>query len=206
MGWLLLALLVAVMVGMAMVSWQRLSVTFWVRGEALTWVMGFRVAWIWWQFGDSWLIPKTPAAHASAGMSFDPSLVHDGLWVLSWYRHFIHRAWHCVRVTQFQCEGTIGLGEAADTGMAVGAMSSLIGWWLAYHILPQTRQARPSMGVQPNWDQPDFRFHLLTRFWFRPWSLMVAAFQSFGVQILGGWRLHTLRRVQHGHVSGGTHG
>lgn len=206
MGWLLLGVLVLSGMGMAGLSWRPLFVKFWVQGDALTWVMGFHVDWVWWHFGESWLVPQTPAAHASPGMSFDPSRVRDGLCVLSWFRHLIHRAWPRVRVTEFICEGAVGFGDASDTAMTVGALSSLVGWWVVYHILPQMGHTPPRIHVEPQWDQPTLRLQFRTRFWFRPSSLIVAALQSFAVQVSTGRRRQKLRGVQHGNISGGTRG
>ncbi len=205
MAWLLLGILALLALGVGL-AWQPMFVTFWVRGHTLTWVMGFQVHWLWWHFGDDWLIPQTPAAHASGGMSFDPSLVKDGLWVVSWYRSFLQRAWSSVRFTRCDCHATIGLGEASDTALAIGAISALLGWWLVHRILPQAGTTRPSVKVEPNWNQADFHFHLATQFWFRPSFMTVAALHSLVAEIRDGVRPHKLRRVQHGHIPGGTLG
>lgn len=204
--WLLLGIVAVAVSGVVGVSFSPLFVTFWVKGEALTWAMGFRAHWLGRHFGDEWLIPQTPAAHATRGMSFDPSMVRDGLWVLSWFRHFIRRAWPEVRVTHFECDATLGLGEASDTGLVVGAISSLLGWWLVERILPQSQKTTPGMHVEPNWKRPELCFRLTTKFWFRPSSMARAAIESLGTQIFGWWRLHKTRRVQHGYSPDGRFG
>ncbi len=206
MIWVLLAITAVVLSGVLYAIYTPLFVTFWIKGEALTWAMGFQAHWLGRQFGDAWLIPKTPAAHASRGMSFDPSMIKDGLWVLTWYRHFIRRAWPQVRMTHFECDGTIGVGQASDTGLLVGAVSSLLGWWLVERIVPQSQKTRPGMHIEPNWNRPDFCFRLTTKFWFRPSAMAWAAVESLGAQIFGWWPIHTMRRVQHGHNPDGRPG
>jgi hypothetical protein len=203
MLWLLLGIAAMVLGGVVGLIFTPLYVTFWIRGEALTWAMGFQAHWLGRQFGDEWLIPKTPAAHASRGMSFDPSLVKDGLWMLSWYRHFIRRAWPQVQMTHFDCDAIVGLGEASDTGLLVGPISSLLGWWLVERIVPQSQKIRPRMHVEPNWNRPEFCFRLTTKFWLRPSAMVRAAIESLGAQAFGRWPIHTIRRVQHGHSPDG---
>ena len=172
-----ITLAIAIMGAVLILLRQPLTVQVWIHGGGLTWKMGLAVHWLVFTMGDSWQIPRSPAAQTKPGMSFDPKRIRKGWHVLGWYRRFVEILWRRCQVTQFSVDAELGLGEASDTGLVFGMVASGIGWWLTHRIQPQATRP-PVIDVEPVWDHTAFSGHLQGEFNVEPRAVLSSLFAS----------------------------
>jgi hypothetical protein len=160
---------------------QPLTFQVWIHGGGITWEMGFAIRWLIFVMGDSWQIPRSPAAQTQPGMSFDPKRIRKGWHVLGWYRRFVEVLWCRCQVTNFSVHAEFGLGEASDTGLVFGMVVGGIGWWLTHRIQPQAITL-PVMDVEPAWDRAAFSGQLRGEFKVEPRAILFSLLTSLATK------------------------
>ncbi|MCL4318470.1 MAG: DUF2953 domain-containing protein [Firmicutes bacterium] len=178
---LCITLVIAIMGAILILLRQPLTVQVWIHGGGITWEMGFAVHWLGFAMGDSWQIPRSPAAQSQPGMSFDPKRIRKGWHVLRWYRRFVEVLWRRCQVTKFSVDAEVGLSDASDTGLVCGMVAGGIGWWLTHRIHPQA-VTPPVMDVEPVWDHAAFAGHLKGEFSVEPRAILASLFESLAIK------------------------
>lgn len=169
-----------VLVG-AIVTWLVLRPMLWhawAHGEGRHWTMGFRMRYLGWTVGDEWQVPRSPANGTMHGTVFDPSMISEGLWVVSHYMRFIGALWRRMVIDAFVTTAKVGVGDPAQTATIMGYVTWGLALWTNSRIAPRS-DVPPTLGVNPHWNGPEVAGNFSSIFRLRPVDIIYAVWDSF---------------------------
>lgn len=149
---MILALLVLVFLVFWAFLRQNWTTTLTIEFENWQWTMAIGLRFWRWSLYEKFSLPRTPANPGMPGRAFDPRQVEEGLFFYDVFRHMIRDITHRCLVEDFALIINLGVSDAAATARGIGAVSGVIGWWMAHRVGPITAGA-PKFVVQPRWNQ-----------------------------------------------------